>query len=199
MGATVGDIDIGVVGLLPLGWKASGPSDRFSDSCILNMSSCIEERRRLGVPKLLALFDRPGLEGVDGEDEYGVVAVLGYGETTGNTVMIGDGRSGRRRCSLRIFWIRRPRCAVPNPVVPSPSPIAARVTSSSITVAASCKSKAEIGDLSICSLGVLAGIITVYSSTLSFRTIFGLLRPSLSDIFRRGVGIDSRPALSEMV
>lgn len=90
VGATAGDS--GVIGLLPPDWKASGPSDRFIDSCILNMSSCIDERKRLGVPKLLAL-GRPGREGVEGEEEYGVVAGLEREETTGKTVVIGDGRN----------------------------------------------------------------------------------------------------------
>jgi hypothetical protein len=72
---TVGDT--GVTRPLARFSKASGPSDRFSDSCILYMSSCIDERRRVGVPKLCDLLGAPGLEGVEGEANFDDVAVLG--------------------------------------------------------------------------------------------------------------------------
>lgn len=67
--------EIGVVGLEAAFSNASWPSDRFRVSCTLNISSCIEERRRAGVPKLFDLLERPGLEGVVGDGNDMVVAV----------------------------------------------------------------------------------------------------------------------------
>lgn len=93
--ATLGDI--GVVGLEVAFSNASWPSDRFRDSCTLNMSSCIEERRRAGVPKLFDLLDRPGLEGVDWDGNDVVVAVAGCDSKAGEMAVIGDGRSLVRR------------------------------------------------------------------------------------------------------
>lgn len=89
--------DIGVVGLEAAFSNASWPSDRFRDSCTLNMSSCIDERIRAGVPKLFDLLDRPGLEGVEGDGNDVVVAVLGREDEAGEEVVIGEGRSLVRR------------------------------------------------------------------------------------------------------
>lgn len=85
--------DTGVVGLVAAFSNASWPSDRFRDSCTLNMSSCIDERRRAGVPKLFDLLERPGLQGVEGDGNDVVVAVLGREAEAGEEVVIGDGRS----------------------------------------------------------------------------------------------------------
>jgi hypothetical protein len=68
---------LGVAGLeLFTAWKTSGPRDRLRLSCTLYISSCMDERRRAGVPELFTLPGPCGLEGVAGEKKAGVVTVL---------------------------------------------------------------------------------------------------------------------------
>jgi hypothetical protein len=93
--------EIGVVRIDAVFWKGSSPRDRINDSCTLNISSCIDERRWAGVPKLFDRFVRPGLEGVKGDENDGVVAVFDRKDVAGEAVVIGDGSSWVRRFSVR--------------------------------------------------------------------------------------------------
>lgn len=94
LGFAVSVVDNGVVGLMPFFWRVkSGPSERFRDSCTLNMSSCIEERSLAGVPKLFDLLGAPGLRGVEGKAKDAVVAVLGRVRSIGDTTATGKPRS----------------------------------------------------------------------------------------------------------
>jgi hypothetical protein len=81
---------IGVVGVEAAFSNASWPNDRFRDSCTLNISSCIDERRRAGVPKLFDLLERLGLASVAGDGNDDVITELGRDDETGEKVVIGN-------------------------------------------------------------------------------------------------------------
>jgi hypothetical protein len=164
----------GVAGLeLFTAWKTSGPRDRLRLSCTLYMSSCMDERRRAGVPELFVLPGPCGLEGVAGEEKAGIVtALVGYGEEMGDTVVTRDGRSCPNRSPFRIvsFWGDEADVGVVSAVV---TPNNGLLFPSSL-------------------MGVVAAL-SPFPSVLSLRTTCGLFNPSFSDILRSGVGILSSP------
>lgn len=57
------------------------------------MSSWIEDRNLVGVPKLFDLLGASGRSGVDGKAQDAVVAVLGREFSRGDVAIIGDPRS----------------------------------------------------------------------------------------------------------
>lgn len=143
------------------------------------------------MPKLCDLLERPGLEGVKGDGEEGIVAVFGREEIAGEEVVIGEGRS-------RVVWFSF-RAACPPPTAPvmiaaGRSRAWALINDMSFTVAASLTACIEEGDIM-----VPVSIINSDSclSLLSLRTTCGLIRPSFSFILRSGVGIDSKPLLED--
>ena len=154
-------------------WKTSGPRDRLRLSCTLYMSSCMDERRRAGVPKLFTLPGPCGLEGVPGEGKAGVVTVLvGYGEDMGTTGVTREGKSCGGRSPFRIVNNRGDEADV-------------GVVSTAVTL------DTGVPFPSTC-MGA-AAIAPSLLSVFSLRTTCGLFNPSLSDILRSGVGIPSSP------
>lgn len=131
------------------------------------------------MPKLLAL-GRPGLDGVEGEANDGVVAGPRCDGKMGDRFVTRDGSACPR---WLLFRLMKPCCADPYP----------GVSLDPDTAAAARRSKAEIGALNVSFLIAMIVAARPLSSLLSLRKKLGLLRPSRSEILRNGVGMDSVP------